>query len=182
MRWLDRKIRDARFARAKPFVDAGDDVLDVGCADGEMFRQWDALIGRGVGIDPDIDAPTALGRHQLVPGSFPDDVDDDLRTDVVVMLAVLEHVPPEKFQPIAETCARILRPGGRVVVTVPSPVVDRILDVLIRLRVLDGMHADEHHGFVPSDTREIFGGDAFELVCDRRFQFGLNNLYVFRRR
>jgi len=182
MRWLDRKIRDARFARAKPFVEPGDDVVDVGCADGEMFRQWDGFIGRGIGIDPDISTPTTVGRHVLRPGSFPDDVDADLRADVVVMLAVLEHVPPDKFGEICATCAQVLRPGGRVIITVPSPFVDRILDVLIRLRLLDGMHADEHHGFVPSDTLEIFANGPFDLVCDQRFQFGLNNLYVFRRR
>ena len=185
MRWLDRKIRDARFAKARPFVEVGDDVLDVGCSDGEMFRQWDDLIGRGIGVDPDLTTATTLGRHELRPGSFPDGLDDgldDVECDVVTMLAVLEHVPPDSYDALADACARVLRPGGRVIVTVPSPLVDRILDVLIALRLVDGMHAEEHHGFVPSDTTEIFGGDRFELVRHRTFQLRLNNLYVFGRR
>ena len=181
MRWLDHTIRDARFAKARAFVEVGDDVLDVGCGDGEMFRQWDDLIGRGIGIDPDVTTTTTVGRHELRPGSFPDGT-QDVECDVVTMLAVLEHVPPDQYGSVAEACARVLRPGGRVVITVPSPLVDRILDVLIALRLLDGMHAEEHHGFVPSDTVEIFEGDRFELIRHRTFQLGLNNLYVFRRR
>jgi 2-polyprenyl-3-methyl-5-hydroxy-6-metoxy-1,4-benzoquinol methylase len=181
MRWLDRKIRDARFAKARPFVEVGDDVLDVGCSDGDMFRQWDDLIGRGIGIDPDLTATTTIGRHELRPGSFPDGA-DDVECDVVTILAVLEHVPPDQYEALADACARVLRPGGRVIVTVPSPLVDRILDVLIAVRLIDGMHAEEHHGFVPADTAEIFGGARFELVRHRTFQLRLNNLYVFRRR
>lgn len=181
MRWLDRKIRDARFARAKPFVNAGDDVLDVGCADGEMFAQWDDLIGRGIGVDPDITTVTTTSRHELRPGRFPNGV-HDVDCDVVTVLAVLEHVPPDQHRSFADACARVLRPGGRVIVTVPSPLVDRILDVLIMLRLIDGMHADEHHGFLPADAVGIFAGEHFELVLHRTFQLRLNNLYVFRRR
>lgn len=184
MRWLDRKLRDARFARARPHVESGDDVLDVGCGDGEMFRQWDDLIGRGVGLDPDLDTVTEYGRHELRPGTFPGGATDldDASCDVVTMLAVLEHVPADDHGEVASTCRRLLRPGGRVVITVPSPTVDRILDLLIAVRLVDGMHEDEHYGFDPGDTARVFSGDDFELLHHRRFQLGLNNLYVFRRR
>lgn len=180
MRWLDRRLRDARFARARPHVEPGDEVLDVGCGDGEMFRQWDALIQRGIGVDPDLEAVTALGRHELRPAVFPGGV-EDVSCDVITMLAVLEHVPADAHDQVAETCARVLRPGGRVIVTVPSPMVDHILAVLIKLRLLDGMHEEEHYGFEPDDTLRVFDRDEFELVVHRRFQLGLNNLFVFRR-
>ena len=182
VRWLDRQLRNARFRRARPFVGPGDVVVDVGCADGEMFDQWDDTIGPSIGYDPDVETTTAAGRHELRPGVFPEDAPGDLACDVITMLAVLEHVPPDRQASLATACARSLRPGGRVVVTVPSPLVDRILDVLGALRLIDGMHADEHYGFAPSDTLTVFGGDEFELVTHRRFQLGLNNLFVFRRR
>jgi hypothetical protein len=59
--------------------------------------------------------------------------------------------------------------------------VDRVLDVLIRLRVLDGMHEEEHHGFEASLTPGFFTAAGFELEKARRFQLGLNNLFVFRK-
>lgn len=182
VRWLDRQLRNARFRRARPFVRAGDVVVDVGCADGALFSRWDDTIGPSIGYDPDIGTTTVAGRHELRPGVFPDDAADDLECDVITMLAVLEHVPTDRHAPLAAACAGALRAGGRVVVTVPSPFVDRILDVLGAIRLIDGMHTDEHYGFVPADTLAVFGGDEFELVTHRRFQLGLNNLFVFRRR
>lgn len=181
MRWLDRHLRDKRFEIARPFVEPGDDVLDVGCADGEMFRQWDDLIGRGLGLDPDIVQPGTTGRHELRRGSFPGDA-GDVRCDVVTMLAVLEHVRPDHQEAVVVRCAEITRPGGRLIVTVPSRRVDPILDVLETLRLIDGMHTDEHHGFEPDDTVRLFDRSPFELIHRNRFEFGLNHLFVFQRR
>ncbi|HEY7819578.1 MAG TPA: hypothetical protein VIG29_15255, partial [Vicinamibacteria bacterium] len=49
------------------------------------------------------------------------------------------------------------------------------------LRLIDGMALDEHHGFEPSDTPAIFSGFGLRLVRRRKFQLGLNNLFVFQR-
>ena len=47
---------------------------------------------------------------------------------MITMLAVLEHVPEDAQAELAAACERILKPGGRVVITVPSPQVDTILE------------------------------------------------------
>ena len=60
-----------------------------------------------------------------------------------------------------------------------AAMVEEIEDVLIRLRIIDGMHEEEHHGFQPSQTPEIFERAGFALETNRRFQLGLNNLFVF---
>lgn len=74
-----------------------------------------------------------------------------------------------------------MAPGGRIIATVPEPAVDRIVDVLLRLGLADGMALHEHHGFSPSETRAIFEPAGFRLLAHRRFQLGLNNLFVFER-
>ena len=64
-------------------------------------------------------------------------------------------------------------------ITVPSPLVDRILDVMTALGLSKGMSLEEHFGFEPSEVKPLFLGCGFELLFHKRFQLGLNNLFVF---
>lgn len=117
---------------------------------------------------------------RLFPGSFPDDLPADVGTfDAITMLAVLEHIPLERQAALAESCRRFLRDRGRLVISVPSALVDPILDGLKGLRLIDGMSLEEHFGFEVDSTPRIFG--QFHLLKRERFQLGLNNLFVFER-
>jgi len=49
------------------------------------------------------------------------------------------------------------------------------------LHIVDGMSLEEHHGFLPDELPDIFIPAGFSLRIKRKFQFGLNNLYVFER-
>src|SRR5262249_2559691 len=94
-------------------------------------------------------------------------------------LATLEHIRDKG--PLTRECARLLRPGGRVIVTVPSRFVDHIIDWLCRFRLADGMSLEEHHGYNPRTTPEVFGRSGFVLECWKRFQLGPTPLFVLRK-
>ncbi len=182
MTGLDRLIQRWRIAQALRWIPQGARVCDIGTADGALFRQAGARVGEGIGIDPDVPAPTMLGQARLVPGLFPAALPrGSAPFDVITLLAVLEHVPREVQPVLARDIHSWLRPGGRVVITVPSPFVDRILDVLRALRLVDGMSLEQHFGFDPSETPTVFGGAGLRLVAHRTFQLGLNHLFVFER-
>jgi SAM-dependent methyltransferase len=178
---IDRLLQRWRIDRARRYIPAGSRVLDVGCADGALFRRLGDNTSDSVGIDPALDTPVDGERFTLVPGHFPADLTAGGEFDVITMLAVLEHVPPDEQRRLAAACAERLRPGGRLIVTVPAPLVDRILDVLERLRVIDGMATEQHYGFDPSRTPAVFVGADFRLFASERFELGLNHLYVFER-
>ena len=74
-----------------------------------------------------------------------------------------------------------LNPNGRVIITVPSPRVDDILHLLLKLRLISGIAVHEHYGFQPADTLRLFPGPRFRLLRRSTFQLGLNNLFVFER-
>lgn len=182
MKPLDRYLQRARIQRARAYIGKGDDVLDVGCAEGQLFQALHGYMGHGIGVDPSLAAPITTPDYRLIPGTFPSAVPDDAQADVITMLAVLEHLPPSEQQKVADACARILRPRGRVVITVPSPRVDSILHVLERLRLIDGISLHEHYGFEAESTPALFPVDQFAITEHKRFQLGLNNLFVFERR
>ena len=77
--------------------------------------------------------------------------------------------------------ARLLRAGGELILTVPAPTVDRMLDVMIGIGILDGMEADQHHGFQIAEVEPLFSNAGLALERHERFQLGLNHLMLFRK-
>ncbi|MGH9227199.1 MAG: class I SAM-dependent methyltransferase [Acidimicrobiales bacterium] len=181
MKALDRELQRQRIQRALPFIRPGSSVVDVGCHEGAFFEAAQDRVSSGVGIDirkPErwIGAPC-----ELHVGRLPELVEGGRTFDAIVALAVVEHVPPRELEAWGEAVPALLRPGGRFIVTTPSPRVDRLLDLLIRLRLLDGMDADAHHGFDPREVPRVFENGLMHIEVSSRFQLGLNHLFVFRR-
>jgi len=180
MKRLDLWLQDARIRRVLPYLRPGDRILDVGCADGALFRATAGLQpGASLGLDPDLDVPCRAAGFPLVPSPFPAGVPEGALFDAIVMLAVLEHVPPAEQAEWSEACARLLAPAGRLLITVPSPAVDRILDALMSVRLIDGMEVGQHYGFDPKLVPRMMSGPELQAVTHRRFQRGLNHLFVF---
>jgi SAM-dependent methyltransferase len=96
-------------------------TLDVGCGDGHFAA---ACIGRRLeaGIDPNpasaAEARAAGVYRQVLTGSAADLPFGDAQFSSVVSNCVLEHIPPLD-ESLAEIY-RVLKPGGKLVITVPS--------------------------------------------------------------
>ncbi len=177
---VDRFIQRWRIDKIRRYIPKGSRVLDIGCADGALFRQLRRRIGSGLGVDPELAQSVSVGAFQLIAGSIPTDL-APAQFDVATLLAVVEHLPEDVIREMRDQCVRLLKPGGLVLITVPSPAVDVLLRALIWLRLAGNMSFAQHHGF---DTRTVparFGGTGLELIKHSRFQLGLNNAFVFRR-
>lgn len=172
---LDLFIQKQRIDAAKRFLCAGARVLDLGCADGALFKQNPGI--SGVGVDPTLPAAVELPNARLLPGRFPDAIATEAEFDFVTMLAVLEHLPPEVQSKLQANCYRTLKPKGRVIITVPSAKVDVILAGLRALHLIHGMSLEEHHGYDVKETPHLFS--TFDMVSRKSFQLGLNHLFVF---
>ncbi len=183
MKPLDRFLQKYRIRQAAPYILPGASVLDIGCYDGGLFLELRDRISFYVGIDPvDHQSCRRDGRLRRIVGSFPADLPDLGQFDVITMLAVLEHFPLDQLGALPCHCASRLKPGGALVITMPSPCVDHILEVLSRIRVIDGMSFEEHHGLDPQIVPRIFCREYFDLKVKESFQLGLNNLLVFQKK
>jgi len=182
MKAIDKYLQDVRISKARKYIRENDTVLDIGTGDGNMFEKWRGYIKSGVGIDPLLTAKTENNFYTLLPGYFPDACPVGTTYDVITMLAVLEHIPASIQEVIAERCFGLLNKNGRIIITVPSPKVDLILNILKWVKLADGMSLEEHYGFKPEFTPQIFSDKYFELTCRKMFQLGLNNLFVFKKK
>ena len=181
MKPLDRALQNIRVRMVRPYIAAGARVLDIGCADGALYRKIPDL-GGYVGVDPDAPDGPAPPNARFIRDMFPTAaLSATERFDVITVTAVLEHIPRAAQPAFAGACAQHAVPGGRLAITVPSPIVDTILHVLKRSAVLDGMKEDEHYGFDPAVTPSVFEPHGFVLERHQRFELGLNHLFVFRR-
>lgn len=181
MKKLDRWLQLWRVSKALRHVPLGASVLDIGCLDGALFTLGASKIRSGVGIDPLVNAEESVSTVLLIRGVFPCDLPQGLSFSVVTALAVLEHIDHSGLPAFVEGCNRCLDQGGLLILTVPSPYVDLIIQLLKSIRVLDGMSVERHHGFDPRDIPGLFEAPRFNLIHQEKFQIGLNNLFVFRK-
>ena len=181
LKFVDRLLQYWRIAKVRPYLVKGARVLDIGCADGALFRQLQRQIGSGVGADFALRESTGNQRFQLIAGPLPQQVVAAGGFDAVTMLAVVEHLREEDVPELRQHCIDALKPGGLLLITVPSVAVDHILHLLSSLHLIAGMSLHEHHGFNPSDVPKWFGGPKLKLVKERSFQLGLNHLFVIQR-
>jgi hypothetical protein len=78
---------------------------------------------------------------------------------------------------------RVLRPGGRILVTMITPTLGRFIHWLRRANDPDHFerhieHAHELLGMSEAMVREILEDAGFRNVARRRFVFGFNSLYT----
>ncbi|HOE19253.1 MAG TPA: class I SAM-dependent methyltransferase [Syntrophorhabdaceae bacterium] len=97
--------------------------------------------------------------------------------DVVTMLAVFEHILPERLPAVAAEIRRILRPGGIYILTTPAWWTDGLLRFMARLRLVSPAEIEEHKdGYSPEKISSVLrqGGFAAKDIRTGYFELGMN--------
>ena len=176
---LEPLLRRMRLRQVLPYIGRYSEcrLLDIGCGwEARLLRAVEPSIACGVGIDaraPNIASAKLKTLSTRMDTRLPF---DDASFDLVTMLAVLEHL--DHPGDILRECARVLRPGGGLFLTVPSWYAKPVLEFLaFRVGIVNPVEIRDHKQyFNREDLYTLFDATAgLELQEHAYFQWRFNN-------
>ena len=150
-------------------VDKNGWILDIGCGSKPMFLS-NVEVAQRYGLDKNIE-PVAVEKAreqgiELANFNFDSEQEmpfEDNYFDAVTMLAVFEHIEPERLAPIHSEIRRILKSGGLYIMTTPAFWTDPILRCLARLHLISDVSIKEHQdNYRHSDIARVLAQAGFE--------------------
>jgi len=176
---LEPLLRTMRLRKMLPYLKRYPDCvfLDVGCGWGaELLKSVEPHIKKGIGVD--FKAP-ALISDKLETLSLKLDKElpfADKSFDIVTLMAVLEHLDQPEF--IISEIDRVLRPGGVLLLTVPSWYAKPVLEFLsFKLGIVNRDEILDHKRYYnKSDLFKLFAlTKSLKITRHCYFQGPFNN-------
>lgn len=156
---------------------------DIGCGfNGRFLFSIAGKIGYGYGFDLKANN-RKYGNIEIINNSSLDGripLEDD-SVDRVFLLAVLEHL--DDNAPIMDECFRILKPGGKIVLTTPTTIAKPVLEFLsYRLHLISEESIKEHkHYYTKNELQNILHKHNCKCEVYKKFQICFNQLLVGKR-
>ncbi|MBQ3800142.1 MAG: class I SAM-dependent methyltransferase [Treponema sp.] len=189
--WFDWLVAAFRYGMVNRYVREGSVVADIGCGrEGAFLKSHAEKISHGYGFDFRIptheEGNLSLVNNRELGGRLPL---DDGKVDDVFLNAVLEHL--EDPEGVVTEAARILKSGGRIIMTTPTRISKPILEFLsYKLHLIDEEEIREHkHYFNRADIVGLVASvnehlpPPMYIVLKRYafFELGLNSLIILRK-
>ncbi len=146
-------------------------LLDIGCGANRLVRRY----GNGVGCDVHDwgDVDHVVEDTAKLPF-------DDASFDTVTIIAALNHIP-NRLDVLREA-RRVLRPGGRIILTMIPPTISTVWHTLRRPWDDDqterGMKEGEVYGLTRRQVEDLLREAGLAVRVSRAFMFGVNRLTV----
>lgn len=182
--FLDKLLRRWRSEIAAKHIQNNSIVYDVGCGKDAFFlKSISERICLGIGLDEEIgnfqNAKIELRKIRIAKElPFPNE-----SCDIITMLAVLEHL--SDVQAIFRESLRVLKKGGKLILTTPTPLAKSLLEVLaFKLRLIDKEEIKDHKNyFWPKDVKKMLKQIGFEEknIKTGYFEFFLNSLIIAKK-
>jgi 2-polyprenyl-3-methyl-5-hydroxy-6-metoxy-1,4-benzoquinol methylase len=176
---LESLLREFRIKQVLPYVSKykNANMLDIGCGwEAKLLKNLEPYILRGTGIDFKT-ASIKSKKIQTITSVIDKKLPFKNNTfDFITLLAVLEHL--EHPSEILSECARILKPGGGILITVPSWHAKPVLEFLAyKLKIVSADEINDHKRYYNrEDLFYLFKRiKDLKIVEHKYFQWKFNN-------
>jgi ubiquinone/menaquinone biosynthesis C-methylase UbiE len=166
-------LKKKRIRAALPHIQGR--FLDIGCGHNDLVKAYKDKGRDGLGVDvyPWPGADVVVEDTARLPY-------EDSSFDTLSIIAALNHIPNRK-EVLAEA-RRVLKPGGRLIITMIPPTISRIWHKLRKPWDVDqterGMKEGEVWGITPAQVRQLLTEAGFAIGPQKRFMMGINYLVV----
>lgn len=175
---LEKLLANARSKQILDYV-KNKNVLDFGCG----INAWNAnsiykYCKSIEGVEENYGAPQMVGRVNVYPSLS--HIPEKRKFDVILALAVFEHIDPFSLIDILNKMSTICSKEAIIVGTMPTPKARPILEFLsYRLRLIDQSQIRDHKVYYDDLWLSVVvRRTAWRLSSYKRFQFGLNSLFI----
>ena len=186
-KFLDKAIRWLRFHKVIKHIPQDSIVCDIGCGRNNTFLEGiKHLIKYGIGIDKNIGGVIKNDTNNIkriefyISNKIPI---ESKSIDVVIMMAILEHLTDPLG--ILDESYRILRSGGKLIITVPTPLAKPVLEFMaFKLKIIDESEIRDHKNyFWINDIKTMLQKSGFkeDKIKGHYFEFGFNSFIVAKK-
>lgn len=168
--FLEPILRQLRLHRVKKHIPKGSVILDIGCGTKASFlKTISPYIKQGFGVDFKV-KEFQIGNIQTKQLRLENNLPfADESFQVVTMLAVLEHIENERE--ILQEIHRVLIPGGKLVLTVPSVWSQPVLEFLAyKLKIVSEAEIQDH--------KRYYNRKKLKKVLEHKFLYYLTYLIL----
>ncbi|MCW5199156.1 class I SAM-dependent methyltransferase [Desulfobulbus sp. F1] len=158
-------------------------LLDIGCGFNYSFlSEVEQYIEHGTGIDFKVNEIYSE-KISTIKMLLDETLNfSDCSFDAVTMLAVLEHI--DKPIHIFSEIYRVLKPGGKLILTVPGKKAKPLLEFLaFKIGIVSRAEIEDHKKYYDLEeiSQLVLNINEFEIIKHEHFQFGMNNFCVIKK-
>lgn len=181
---LDNIIAKLRLRRIVHYANRNDVILDFGCGyQAYLLNTVKNLVKEGIGIDYDVEN-RQNDNIKLIKFNYTNKLPFETECfDKVFMMAVLEHFYDDDADNLFKEIYRVLKIGGRLILTTPTPFGQKILEFLsFKLHLISQKEISDHKKYYSRVDITVIGEkNGFKLIEYKIFQFGINSTIVLEK-
>jgi SAM-dependent methyltransferase len=184
MALFSKVIADRRYAKIASYIKG--DVLELGCGNAQILAKYGSNIATYCGVERSAKLVEKLSQKYPRMSFVQCDLDRDQlaidRTfDCVLMIAIIEHLFNQQF--VMDKVAQMLKPGGIIVITTPTPFGNDIVHGLgAALGIFYKSAVDDHIVIYNRHRLKILANEiGLKLNHHEYFQFYCNQVAILEK-